>query len=75
MITSRGDANRGMCMAHFYLALDAEPGGEVASDDLEEQELLHLAQDELAAALDAGEFKVVGWVVAVAMALRELDRR
>ena len=73
LMSSRGDANRGMCMAHFYLALDAESGGEPTADDLEEQELLHLTQDELSAALDAGEFKCVGWIAAVALALRRLD--
>ena len=73
LMTSRGDANRGMCMAHFYLALDAEPGGEPTADDLEEQELLDLSRAELASALDAGEFKCVGWVAAVALALRALE--
>lgn len=73
LMTSRADANRGFCMGHFYLALDAEPVGEPVSDDLEEQELLRLTRGELEAALDAGEFKVLGWVAAVALALRALD--
>lgn len=73
LMTGRVDANRGLCMAHFYLALDAEPGGEPTADDLEEQALLHLTREELSAALDAGEFKTVSWSAVVAMALRVRD--
>lgn len=67
------DANRGLCTAHFFLALDAVPDAEPTSHDLEEQELLLLTREELSRALDAGEFKTVSWSAVVALALRHLD--
>ena len=67
------DANRGLCTAHFYLALDAAPDCEPSAGDLEEQETVLLTHDELSQALDAGEFKTVSWSACVALALRALD--
>jgi ADP-ribose pyrophosphatase len=68
------DANRGLSTAHFYLALEAEPGGTPTADDLEPQELVLLSRRELADALDAGDFKTVSWSAIVALALRALDQ-
>ena len=65
----RVDGNRGAGTAHLFLARGARRVAEVRTDDLEEQELLHLSRDELEAALVAGEFKVVAWATVVALAL------
>jgi ADP-ribose pyrophosphatase len=66
--TYRVDPNRGMGVAHFFLARDARRVAERAADDLEEQELLLLTRAELAAALAGGEFKVLAWAAIVALA-------
>lgn len=66
------DANRGVGTAHLFLARNAHYTGKVASDELEEQELLHLSRAEIEAALDAGAFKVLPWATATALALRHL---
>jgi ADP-ribose pyrophosphatase len=68
-------ANRGFSTAYFYLALNVRRVAAPDADDLEEQELLILSRDEMEAALDAGEFKVLPWTTIVALAFRELDRR
>ena len=65
----RVDANHGFGMAHLFLAEGAEKIDEPDSDDLEEQELLLLDRGEMHTALLAGDFKVLGWGMAVAMAL------
>lgn len=65
----RVDANHGCGMANLFLAEGAVKAGEPDSDDLEEQELLMLDRQELQTALLAGEFKVLAWAMAVAMAL------
>ena len=62
--------NRGVGTAFFYLALGAHRVAERDADDLEEQELLFLSRDEMVAALDAGQFKLLPWVSIVALALR-----
>jgi ADP-ribose pyrophosphatase len=62
--------NRGVGTAHFYLALDARQVAEPDADDLEEQELLALTRDEVEAALDAGQFRLLPWAAVVALALR-----
>jgi ADP-ribose pyrophosphatase len=54
--------------------LNAEPKGERHADDLEQQELLFLNQQELEAALDRGEFKVLAWATVVALGLRYLAK-
>jgi ADP-ribose pyrophosphatase len=66
------DANRGAGTAYPFLARHARPVAEPDADDLEEQELLFLSQDELENALAEGEFKVLPWVTAVALALTHL---
>ena len=68
------DANRGAGTAHLFLALNAEPKGGRQIDDLEQQELLLLTGEELEAALDRGEFKVLAWATVVALGLRYLAK-
>lgn len=63
------DGNRGAGTAHLYLAQQARPVTQPHADDLEEQEILLLTREETAAALARGEFKVLGWATAVALAL------
>src|SRR5262245_54396034 len=63
------DGNRGCGVAHLFLAHEARKIREPDSDDLEEQELLVLTRTELEEALLAGEFKVLSWATAVALAL------
>jgi hypothetical protein len=63
------DANHGCGVAYLFLAEGAEKINEPNSDDLEEQKLLLLDREEMQAALLAGEFKVLGWGMAVAMVL------
>jgi ADP-ribose pyrophosphatase len=64
------DGNRGVGTAYFYIAQGAQPVTEIDADDLEEQELLFLSRDEVEAALDAGEIKLLPWALIVALALR-----
>lgn len=66
------DGNRGAGTAHLYLARGARQVAKRYADDLEEQTLLLLSRAELEAALLAGEFKLLPWVTAVALALRRL---
>lgn len=66
------DGNRGAGTAHLFLARQAHPVAEVTADDLEEQELLLLSRAEVEAALAAGEFKVLAWATALALALQHL---
>ncbi len=66
------DGNRGAGYAHFYLARNAHYVKEANADDLEEQQLLLLSRAEVEAALAGGEFKVLGWVAVVALALIHL---
>jgi ADP-ribose pyrophosphatase len=68
----RVDTNRGAGTAYFFLALHAQHVTDRNADDLEEQRLLHLTRTELEAALDAGQFKGLPWMAAVALALRRL---
>ena len=67
------DPNRGIGTMHLFLALGAKWVGEPDSDDLEEQELVILSRSEIEAALKAGEFKVLAWAAAVALALNHFD--
>jgi ADP-ribose diphosphatase len=67
------DGNRGCGVAHLFLARDARKTREPDSDDLEEQELLLVTRAEIEEALLAGEFKVLSWTTAVALALVALD--
>lgn len=66
------DGNRGNGHAHLYLARGAHPVQPIDADDLEEQELLLLTREELAAALGRGEFQVLPWAANVALALTAL---
>jgi ADP-ribose pyrophosphatase len=68
------DGNRGLGVAHIYLARGAHRVRQANADDLEEQELLTLSQRELEQALDEGAFKLLPWAAAVALALRWNDR-
>ena len=63
------DANRGVGVAHLFLARGARRIAEIRADDLEEQQLLHLSRPEVEAALAAGEFKVLAWATVVALGL------
>lgn len=65
------DPNRGVATGYFYLARGARGVAEPASDDLEEQRLIYLTRGELESALDKGEFKVLAWATAVALALKQ----
>jgi ADP-ribose pyrophosphatase len=66
------EPNRGMATSHLFLALHARKVAEPHSDDLEDQEILSLSRLEIENALQAGEFKVLAWVAAVALALNYL---
>jgi ADP-ribose pyrophosphatase len=67
------DGNRGAGSANLFLARGARRVQERHADDLEEQELLRLSRAEIQATLAAGEFKVLAWAAAVALALPRLD--
>jgi ADP-ribose pyrophosphatase len=64
------DGNRGVCTAHLYLARGAQRAAEANADDLEEQELVLLTRDQVEAALDGGEFRLLPWAATLALALR-----
>jgi ADP-ribose pyrophosphatase len=63
------DPNRGVATGDLYLARRAHLVTQRHADDLEEQELLLLTRDELLAALQGGEFKVLAWAANIALAL------
>jgi len=65
----RVDSNRGAGMANLYLALGARRTAKAASDDLEQQELVQLTVKEVDQALSDGQFKVLAWAAALALAL------
>ena len=66
------DANRGAGTGQSFLARGAYYVGDSIADDLEEQELLLLTRDQVETALTNGEFKVMPWTTAVALALLKL---
>ena len=66
------DGNRGCGTGHLYLALDTHRVADPVGDDLEEQRLLALGRAEVEDALRTGEFKIMCWAAAVALALRAL---
>jgi len=66
------DANRGAGTGQSFLARGASYVGDNIADDLEEQELLLLTRTEVETALTNGEFKVMPWAAAVALALLKL---
>ena len=63
------DANRGAGHAHFFLARGARQVAEPTGGDLEIQEPLTLTRSALEQASAAGDFKVLPWAAAVALAL------
>jgi ADP-ribose pyrophosphatase len=67
------DGNRGAGTAHLFVATGARWQQPIDADDLEAQELLLLSRSVVEEALQAGEFKVLAWAAAVALALRRLD--
>jgi ADP-ribose pyrophosphatase len=69
------DPNRGIASMHLFLALDARQVTRPDSDDLEDQELVHLSKAELENALKMGEFKVLTWSAVVAMGLNYLNAK
>lgn len=68
------DTNRGAGSAHFFLALGARKVCEPTAPDAEEPELLLLSRREVENALDAGDFKGLGWAAVFALALRKLPK-
>lgn len=68
------DGNRGAGAGYFFLARGAHRVTEPVSDDLEEQETLFLTLAEARDALGRGEFKLMPWAAAVALALLRLAR-
>jgi ADP-ribose pyrophosphatase len=66
------DPNRGMATGHLFLARRARYVASPIADDLEEQELLLLTREEMEAALDRGDIKIMAWAATVAFALRHL---
>ncbi|MDD4872123.1 MAG: NUDIX hydrolase [Kiritimatiellae bacterium] len=71
----RVDPNRGMAIGNLFLARGAVQVAKPTSDDLEEQELLMLSRNDIETALDRGEFKVLAWATAVALALRHMQAK
>jgi ADP-ribose pyrophosphatase len=67
------EPNRGIASVHLYLALNATQTAHPDSDDLEDQEILFLSKTELENALKTGEFKVLAWSAAAAMAINYLN--
>jgi ADP-ribose pyrophosphatase len=70
--TYQVDGNRGVAQAHLFLALGARRVTEPKADDLEEQEVVLLTRAQVEAALAAGDYKVLPWATAMALALLAL---
>ena len=66
------DSNRGAGNAHMFLAQDVYEVAKAESDDLEEQEILLLTREQLDAALNAGDIKILPWITAFLLGLRKL---
>jgi ADP-ribose pyrophosphatase len=66
------DPNRGIATGHLFLAQKARYVTPRDADDLEEQKLLLLSREELEAALERGDFKVLAWAATVGFALRKI---
>jgi ADP-ribose pyrophosphatase len=67
------DGNHGCGTAHVFLARGVRKLYDTTMDDLEEQELITLSIDETREALARGEFKVLSWSAAIALALLSLN--
>jgi ADP-ribose pyrophosphatase len=65
----RVDGNHGAGTAYLYLARNVRFVTEPFGDDLEEQHLMHLSRAEVESAMMSGQFKVLSWTTAIAMAL------
>lgn len=63
------DGNRGCGRGHLFLATGAQKTTQRHADDLEEQEFVLLSREEVAAALQRGDFKVMPWAAVMALAL------
>lgn len=63
------DGNRGVARAYLYLARGARRVADPNADDLEEQQLVMLTRAEVLAAVVAGEFGLLPWATAMALAL------
>ncbi len=66
------DGNRGAGQAFLFLARNARSVVPAYADDLEEQHPVLLTRAEIEQALFAGEFQVLPWATAVALALLQL---
>ncbi len=66
------DGNRGCGNGHLFLAENCEVVGGEVQDDLEDQEKKLLNREELEAALFKGEFGVIPWTAALALALLKM---
>ena len=67
------DGNRGAGTAHIFLARQARQITEPNADDLEEQMMLFLSRAEMETAVRTGEFKLLPWATAVALAILHLN--
>lgn len=63
------DGNRGAGTGYLFLAQGAQRVQAIDADDLEEQEVVLMSRSEIEAALWQGEFKVMGWALAISLAL------
>lgn len=66
------DGNRGAGTAYLFLAKRARQTREPYADDLEDQVRLLMNRADVEKALAAGQFKVLSWVTAVALALLKI---
>jgi ADP-ribose pyrophosphatase len=71
----RVDPSRGVAIGNLFLARGAVHVAEPTCDDLEEQELILMSRSEIETALDRGDFKILAWATAVALALRQMKDR
>ena len=66
------DANRGAGNAHLFLAKGAHLVAPPNDQDLEEHVLLQLTRAEVEEALKTGDFRVLGWMAVMSLALLRL---
>jgi ADP-ribose pyrophosphatase len=69
------DANRGAGRGHFFLARGACRVGHATADDLEDQQLVLMPRDEVAASLVRGEFRAMSWSAVFALALLHVGHK
>ena len=63
------DGNRGCGRGYLFFASQCTYVGGEVTDDLEDHENLHLSREKVQSALENGEFGVMPWTAAVALAL------